>query len=253
VSILCQSRTIYLFGGDRSGVGQPRAKSESLVAEGSGKPAIVAVAVNGIDATPPFAPASAIELVTLPRRDGLQLTIYNSADLTLVRERRNLTLKRGWNWMQLMWANTLIDPTSLTLEPLEQKDKVLVQQLVYPARLKQIGRWLIRSEVTGQVPMEVTYLTSGIAWRAFYMGTLTPDEAKMKLDGFVRVDNNSGEEYEDAQTRLVVGQVHLLEQVAELADREWAYNRHDVVKDLSEVKLNLDARNKWFDSTSGLL
>ena len=32
---------------------------------------------------PPFAPASAIELVTLPRRDKVQLTIYNSADLTL--------------------------------------------------------------------------------------------------------------------------------------------------------------------------
>jgi len=218
-------------------------KSESLFGEGSDRPAIDAVADSDIDATPPFAPASAIELVTLPRRDGLQLTIYNSADLTLVRERRNLTLKRGWNWMQLMWANTLIDPTSLTLEPLEHKQEVLVQQLVYPARLKQIGRWLIRSEVTGQVPMEVTYLTSGIAWRAFYMGTLTHDESKMKLDGFVRVDNNSGEEYEDAQTRLVVGQVHLLEKVADLANREWAYNRHDVNK-LPAIQLGLELADK---------
>ena len=150
--------------------------------------------------------------------------------------------------MQLMWVNTRIDPTSLTLEPLEQKDKVLVQQLVYPARLKQIGRWLIRSEVTGQVPMEVTYLTSGIAWRAFYMGTLTPDESKMKLDGFVRVDNNSGEEYEDAQTRLVVGQVHLLEQVAELADREWAYNRHDVEK-FPEIQTGLELADKFDDDS----
>jgi len=78
---------------------------------------------------PPFAPASAIELVTLPRRDKVQLTIYNSADLTLVRERRNLTLKKGWNWLQFMWANTLIDPTSLSLEPLEQADKIDIQQM----------------------------------------------------------------------------------------------------------------------------
>jgi len=35
-----------------------------------------------ISQQPPFAPASAIELVTLPRRDKVQLTIYNSADLT---------------------------------------------------------------------------------------------------------------------------------------------------------------------------
>ena len=56
-----------------------------------------------------------VDLVTLPSRDTVQLTIYNSADLTLVRERRNLTLKKGWNWLQFMWANTLIDPTSLSL------------------------------------------------------------------------------------------------------------------------------------------
>ncbi|MCP4451526.1 MAG: hypothetical protein GY809_08695, partial [Planctomycetes bacterium] len=48
----------------------------------------------------PFAPASAIELVTLPTRDNVQITIYNEADLTLVSEQRKLTLKRGWNWLQ---------------------------------------------------------------------------------------------------------------------------------------------------------
>ncbi|NQV35071.1 MAG: hypothetical protein HQ515_20420, partial [Phycisphaeraceae bacterium] len=50
----------------------------------------------------PFAPASAIELVTLPTRDDVQITIYNEQDLTLVREQRKLTLKRGWNWLQFM-------------------------------------------------------------------------------------------------------------------------------------------------------
>ncbi|HUT31645.1 MAG TPA: DUF4139 domain-containing protein [Sedimentisphaerales bacterium] len=171
----------------------------------------------------PFAPASAIELVVLPRRENVQITIYNSADLTLVRERRNLTLKRGWNWLQFMWANTLIDPTSLHLEPLEQKEKVSIEQLVFPARLRELGRWLIRSEVGGQVPFEITYFTSGLSWRAFYMGTLSADERKMKLQGYVRVANNSGEDYENAQTRLIVGQVHLLDQIAELARRQYPY------------------------------
>ncbi|MHC4704825.1 MAG: DUF4139 domain-containing protein [Planctomycetota bacterium] len=174
-------------------------------------------------AKPPFAPASAIELVVLPRRENVQITIYNSADLTLVRERRNLTLKRGWNWLQFMWANTLIDATSLHLEPLEQKDKITIEQLVFPARLRELGRWLIRSEVGGQVPFEITYFTSGLSWRAFYMGTLSSDERKMKLQGYVRVVNNTGEDYEDAQTRLIVGKVHLLDQIAELARRQYPY------------------------------
>ena len=33
-----------------------------------------------------------VDLVTLPKRDMVQLTIYNSADMTLVRESRDLTL-----------------------------------------------------------------------------------------------------------------------------------------------------------------
>jgi hypothetical protein len=190
-----------------------------------GRAAIGGVAEAAIPEQPPFAPASAIELVTLPRRDNVQLTIYNSADLTLVREKRNLTMKKGWNWLQLMWANTLIDPTSLSLEPAAQGDKIDVQQLVFPARLRELGRWLIRSEISGQVPFEITYFTSGLSWRAFYMGTLSQDEKKMRLQGYVRVGNNSGEDYEKAQTRLIVGKVHILDQIAELAKRQYPYNR----------------------------
>ena len=179
---------------------------------------------DAISEQPPFAPASAIELVTLPRRDKVQLTIYNSADMTLVRERRNLTMKRGWNWLQFMWANTLIDPTSLSLEPLEQAEKINIEQLVFPARLRELGRWLIHSEVSGQVPFEITYFTSGISWRAFYMGTLAEDEKTMQLQGYVRVANSSGEDYEEAETRLIVGNVHILDEIAELAKRQYPYN-----------------------------
>jgi len=192
---------------------------------------------------PPFAPASAIELVTLPRRDKVQLTIYNSADLTLVRERRNLTLKKGWNWLQFMWANTLIDPTSLSLEPLAQADKIDIQQLVFPARLRELGRWLIRSEVNGQVPFEITYFTSGLSWRAFYMGSLSQDEKTMQLQGYVRVGNKSGEDYEKAQTRLIVGKVHILDQIAQLAKRQYPYNRPRPVREYD--KLLGDRKSAW--------
>ena len=36
--------------------------------------------------------AGAVDLVTLPRREGVQLTIYNSEDITMVREHRLLTV-----------------------------------------------------------------------------------------------------------------------------------------------------------------
>ena len=59
-----------------------------------------------------------VDLVTLPSRQSVQLTIYNSEDITLVKETRYITFKKGGNRLQFSWANTLIDPTSVELRPL---------------------------------------------------------------------------------------------------------------------------------------
>ena len=169
-----------------------------------------------------------VDLVTLPSRETVQLTIYNSADMTLVRESRALTLKDGKNKLQFSWANTLIDPTSLEMLPKASADKIDIADLTYPPRVRNLGLWNIESGVSGKVPVEITYLTSGLSWRAFYMGTLTEDEKTMRLKGYVRVTNNSGEDYENAQTRLIVGKVHILDQIAQLARRQYPYGRPGV-------------------------
>jgi hypothetical protein len=169
--------------------------------------------------------AAKVDLVTLPTRDTVQLTIYNSADMTLVRESRALTLKQGKNSLQFSWVNTLIDPTSLEMFPKAAADKVEISELTYPPRVRDLGLWNIKSGVNGSVLVEISYLTSGLAWRAFYMGTLTEDEKTMRLQGYVRVTNNSGEDYENAQTRLIVGKVHILDEIAELARRQYPYGR----------------------------
>jgi len=169
--------------------------------------------------------AAKVDLTTLPNRDTTQLTIYNSADLTLVRDGRALTLKEGDNKLQFSWANTLIDPTSLSMLPKAHADKIDIANLSFPPRVQNLGLWNIDSQISGSVPVEISYLTSGLSWRAFYMGTLTEDEKTMRLQGYVRVSNNSGEDYENAQTRLIVGKVHLLDQIAELARRQYPYGR----------------------------
>ena len=166
-----------------------------------------------------------VDLVTLPAKDITQLTIYNSADLTLVRDGRSLTLKEGDNKLQFSWANTLIDPTSLSMLPKAHADKIDIDDLTFPPRVQNLGLWNINSEIGGKVPIEISYLTSGLTWRAFYMGTLTEDEMTMRLQGYVRVTNNSGEDYQNAQTRLIVGKVHILDRIAELARRQYPYGR----------------------------
>ncbi len=178
-----------------------------------------AFSLDELRAKKPFAPASNIELNVLPRRDDVQLTIYNAEDLTLVREKRILTLKRGWNWLQFMWSNTLIDPTSLELEPKTHTEQIEITQLVYPPRLNELARWSIFSETNCAAEFELTYFTSGLKWNAFYEATLASDEQSMQLKSYVRVDNGSGEDYENAQTRLVVGEINLTEAIANLARR----------------------------------
>ena len=186
------------------------------------KRSIILIIALSIAWSPAFAK---VDLVTLPTRDTVQLTIYNSADLTLARESRALTLKKGENKLQFSWANTLIDPTSLEMMPKANADKIDIMDLTYPARTRELGLWNIKSDVSGKVPVEITYFTSGITWRAFYMGTLTEDEKTMRLQGYVRVTNNSGEDYENAQTRLIVGQVHLLDMIAMLARMQYPFGR----------------------------
>ena len=166
-----------------------------------------------------------VDLVILPKRDTAQLTIYNSANLTLVREGRALTLKKGINRLQFSWANTLIDPTSLDMLPKIHGDKIDILDLAFPPRIRNLGLWHVRSQISGNVPVEITYLTSGLSWRAFYMGTLSKDEKTMHLQGYVRVTNNSGEDYENAQVRLIVGKINLIDQIAGLARRQYPYGR----------------------------
>jgi hypothetical protein len=163
--------------------------------------------------------AADVDLVTIPRREGTQLTIYNSVDCTMVREHRLLTVKKGINRIQFSWANTLIDPTSIDFRILEQEDQVELIDTTFPAGRNDALQWNIHSDVAGRIPVEIRYFTSGITWTADYVGIADRDETKLDVTGYVRVYNNSGELYDNAQVRLVVGTINLVEKIADLATR----------------------------------
>jgi hypothetical protein len=164
--------------------------------------------------------AANVDLVTLPSRQSVQLTIYNSEDITLVKETRFLTLKKGSNKLQFSWANTLIDPTSVELRALEHVADVEIADTVFPGQKPQHLIWNIESKFEGQVKVEVSYFTSGLTWQMDYVATCDPAEAAMKMRGYVRVFNNSGEEYDNAEIRMIVGTINLVEKIAQLAQRQ---------------------------------
>jgi hypothetical protein len=158
-----------------------------------------------------------VALVTIPRREGTQLTIYNSEDITMVREHRLLTVKKGVNRIQFSWANTLIDPTSIDFRILEKADQVDLIDTTFPAGRTDALQWNIESKLDGKIAVEIRYFTSGITWTADYVGIADQAEKKLDLTGYVRVYNNSGELYENAEVRLVVGTINLVEKIAALA------------------------------------
>ncbi len=168
-----------------------------------------------------FAPLSAVaknlDLSTVPDRDSVQLTIYNSEDLTLVRESRIVSFKKGVNPLQFSWANTLIDPTSVELEFKDMAGKLEVMDTTFPHQKPQMLYWNVQADADVEARIEISYFTSGISWNADYVAIANSAESNIGLEGFVRVTNRSGEPYANAQVRLVVGKINLVEKIAELA------------------------------------
>jgi hypothetical protein len=193
------------------------------------------------------APALArnVDLSTVPKRDSVQLTIYNSEDLTLVRETRTVTFKKGVNPLQFSWANTLIDPTSVELKFLTNADKLDVLDTTFPHDKPQQLFWNVQSAIDGEAAIQITYFTSGITWSADYVLIADKDERQLNFDGFVRISNNSGEEYEDAQVRLVVGTINLVEKIAQLAQQ--GGRKVADLEDGDVVRLKLDAAKHAVD------
>ncbi len=67
--------------------------------------------------------------------------------------------------------------------------------------------WTIDAGRDGNQDVQVTYLTNGINWKANYVVVVDSQDAKMNLNGWVTIDNQSGATYEDARLKLVAGDV----------------------------------------------
>jgi len=132
-----------------------------------------------------------------------------------------MTFAKGINTFKFSWANTLIDPTSVRLAMLTAQDRLSIIDTIYPHERNQELNWRVESEIDGEATVEISYFTSGITWSADYVVTVNQDQSGAKVLSYVTVTNNSGEDYEDAQVRLVVGKVNLVERIAQLARKGW--------------------------------
>ena len=67
----------------------------------------------------------------------------------------------------------------------------------------------MESQRNGMEILDLSYLTSGMTWRADYVGVLGPSETTMNLTGLVTLSNTSGAAYRNAHLQLVAGNVNI--------------------------------------------
>jgi hypothetical protein len=159
-----------------------------------------------------------VQVVTVPLRSTVQLTIYSDKDLTFTKEQRKITLRKGTNVIQFSWEGTLIDPTSIQIKAMEHPQNIDIKEAIFPPNLDKAILWEVDSSDAVEETFEVSYFISGLTWTADYTGIVKKDGSSMSLTGAVIINNNSGESFDDAQTRLVVGEIYLVEGISELAE-----------------------------------
>jgi hypothetical protein len=141
-------------------------------------------------------------------RGSIALTIYNPS-VTLVQERRTLGLNDGLNEYRVSWGGVNVDRDSVRLEPAAGTRGVTVRDAVYTEDNANSITWHLEAGKAGAYPFSVAYNVSGLSWWADHVLTVGDDERTAALRTWASIANKSGENYQDAEIRLVMGDVRL--------------------------------------------
>jgi hypothetical protein len=86
--------------------------------------------------------------------------------------------------------------------------------------------WKVPKAAINQT-INVSYLTKGISWDANYVLNLKGEE--FDLTGWVAINNQSGATYENAQLKLIAGEINRVEEIDDFYDDDRDYSRNMVV------------------------
>ena len=67
--------------------------------------------------------------------------------------------------------------------------------------------WDVMTDVAGEHPVQVTYETGGLTWRADYTIVVNADDSAVDIGSWMTLINQSGLSYPDAKLKLVAGDV----------------------------------------------
>ena len=85
--------------------------------------------------------------------------------------------------------------------------------------------WLVQSNESKNQTLELSYMTSGMSWKADYIAVTNQDDTKLDLNGWVTVTNNAGTTFNNASLKLVAGDVNRVQPAA--------YPRNGMMEDVA--------------------
>jgi hypothetical protein len=144
-----------------------------------------------------------VKLVALPERARVVVSLTNP-EATLVEEERIITLQKGVNQVDFSWQAVNIDPASIQVRMLKDPAKVLVLNTSYPPNETALI-WEINSPEAQEERVRISYLLQGISRDIVYKAVADPDEKSLALRNYLRLRNDSGEDFSDAEIRIGYG------------------------------------------------
>ena len=141
-----------------------------------------------------------IKLITLPVREHVEIQLENE-NTTIIEEERIVPLKKGNNDIDFSWHNTSIKPETIVFRVLQDKAskalKTNVLSVSYPPNEAALT-WKVASSENGSARVRITYAINRLNKKYHYIARANSDESKMDFSQYIKVINQSGEEFLDA-------------------------------------------------------
>lgn len=144
-----------------------------------------------------------VKLAALPERARMVVSLAHP-EATLIEEERVITLQQGVSHVDFSWAGVSIDPDSIQVRMLSHPDKVVVLDTSYPPGEAALV-WDVSSPAAQEERVRISYLLSGLTRAVTYKAVTEPNETALTLRSYLRLRNDSGEDFADAEIGLGYG------------------------------------------------
>lgn len=165
-----------------------------------------------------------IKLITLPVREHVEIQLENE-NTTIIEEERIVPLREGINDIDFSWHNTTIKPETIVFRVLPDTEssnaslkntvlkttalKTSVLSVSYPPNESALT-WKVSSNQNGSAKVRITYAIERLNRSYHYIARVNNDESKMDMMQYIKINNQSGESYIDADMNTGSGKNRVL-------------------------------------------